>query len=57
MYFNDQLQQFRQKKLDAKATVNVGEYPQKEIADIVGFAALMKTINAIYNMEEAITKS
>ncbi len=57
LYFNDQLQQFRQKKLDAKATVNVGEYPQKEIADIVGFAALMKTINAIYNMEEAITKS
>ena len=56
-YFNEQLQLFQQKKLDAKATLKVGEYPGKEIADTNRFAALMKTINIIYNMEEAITKS
>ena len=56
-YFNEQLQLFVQKKLDAKATLNVGEYPIKEIADSNSFAALMKTISIIYNMEEAITKS
>lgn len=56
-YYNDQLQLFQQKKLDAKTTLKVGEYPLKEIADSNGFAALMKTINTIYNLEEAITKS
>jgi hypothetical protein len=56
-YFNEQLQLFQQKKLDANTTVKVGEYPLKEIADSNSFAALMKTINTIYNMEEAITKS
>ncbi len=56
-YFADQLQLFQQKKADAKATVKAGEYPEKEIADINTFAALMKTVNTIYNMEEAITKS
>jgi hypothetical protein len=56
-YYNDQLQLFQQKKLDAKGTIKVGEYPLKEIADANSFAALMKTINTIYNMEEAITKS
>jgi hypothetical protein len=56
-YFNEQLQLFQQKKLDAKATLKAGEYPVKEITDMNTFAALMKTINAIYNMEEAITKT
>lgn len=56
-YFKDQLQLFKEKKIDAKATVKVGEYPLKEIADANSLAALMKTINTIYNMEEAITKS
>ena len=56
-YFYEQLQLFQQKKLDAKATLEVGEYPVKEIADTNAFAALMKTIDTIYNMEEAITKT
>lgn len=56
-YFNEQLQLFQQKKLDANATIKVGEYTVKEIANNNAFAALMKTINTIYNMEEAITKS
>ena len=56
-YFTEQLQLFQQKKLDEKATLKVGEYPVKEIADRYSFAALMKTIITIYNMEEAITKT
>jgi hypothetical protein len=56
-YFDEQLQQFSQKKLDASATINLGEYPVDEQADVNTTAALMKVIVAIYNMEEAITKS
>lgn len=56
-FYSDQYEQLKQGKLDAIATVQVGEYPQKTIADKYSFAALMKTINAIYNLEECITKS
>jgi hypothetical protein len=56
-YYNDQLQQFQQKKLDAKATLKVGEFPANDQLDALTTAALMKVINTIYNMEEAITKS
>ncbi|MEI9911592.1 MAG: hypothetical protein WDO71_19225 [Bacteroidota bacterium] len=48
---------FQQKKLNTDATLKAGEYPIKEIRDASSFAALMKTISAIYNMEEAITKT
>ena len=56
-YFAEQLQQFKQKKLDATETVKVGEYPFDDKADVNTTAALMKVISTIYNMEEAITKS
>ena len=56
-YFAEQLQEFRQKKLDAAATINAGEYPGDSKTDVNATAALMKVINTIYNMEEAITKS
>ncbi len=56
-YFNNQLKLFQQTTLDAAATVKAGEYPTAAIKDVNAFAALMKTINTIYNMEEAITKS
>ena len=56
-YFDEQLQQFKNKKLDAAATLNAGEYAKDDKPDINATAALMKVINAIYNMEEAITKS
>jgi len=51
------LQQFKQKQLDAGATLNVGEYPPNKKLDMNTTAALMKVINMIYNMEEAITKN
>ncbi|MEP7144286.1 MAG: PSD1 and planctomycete cytochrome C domain-containing protein [Ferruginibacter sp.] len=56
-YYDDQLKQFREKQLDATATLNVGEYPFDKKPDINSTAALMKVINMIYNMEEAITKT
>lgn len=55
-YYTDQLQQFNTGKLDATATLNVGEFPQDEHLKKVTVAALMKVINTIYNMEEAIVK-
>ena len=56
-YYDDQLQQFKQQQLDAAATLNAGEYPQNKKVDANATAALMKVINMIYNMEEAIIKT
>jgi hypothetical protein len=55
-YYGEQLQLFQQKKLDAKATLNEGEYPLNEKIDLNSSAAMMKVVGTIYNMEEAITK-
>lgn len=56
-YFTEQLQQYQQQKINAELTLQVGEYPLQHAEDMNALAALMKTINTIYNMEEAITKS
>ncbi len=55
-YYNDQLNQFKQKKLDAAVTLKVGEYPHDKKMDQDQLAALMKVVNTIYNLEEAIVK-
>ncbi len=56
-YFEEQLAQFRQSKLSAEKTLAVGEYPRDASLDKTTTAALMKAINLLYNMEEAIKKS
>ena len=56
-YYDDQLLQFRNRQLDAAATLKVGEFPFNNKLELNATAALMKTINMIYNMEEAIVKS
>jgi hypothetical protein len=56
-YYNEQLSQFTNKKLDAKKALSIGEYPTKGNIDRNTQAALMKTISAIYNLEEAITRT
>lgn len=56
-YYNEQLELFRAKKLDAAKTLQVGEYPLNHKLSSDESAALMKTINTMYNMEEAITKT
>jgi hypothetical protein len=56
-YFKEQLEQFSQKKLDAAGTIKTGEYKMPINPDTNSMAALMKTIQAIYNLEESITKT
>ncbi len=56
-YYQDQLQQFTSKKLNAALTLKAGEYPQDPKLDQNKLAALMKTITTIYNLKETITKS
>ena len=56
-YFTEQLDLFKTKKLDVEKTLKVGEYPENKKLDPIETASLMKTIQAIYNLEEAITKS
>jgi hypothetical protein len=55
-YYTEQLQLFRQKKLNAATTLNVGEYPLDRKLDQDILAAMMKTVTMIYNMDEAIVK-
>ncbi|MBC7849726.1 MAG: DUF1553 domain-containing protein, partial [Chitinophagaceae bacterium] len=56
-YYNDQLKLFTEKKLDATPIATAGEYPTNKKLDPSKVAALAKTIQAIYNLEEAITKT
>jgi hypothetical protein len=56
-YYNDQLQQFSQKKLSAEKTIEAGEYAISKNIDINNTASLIKVINIIYNLEETITKT
>jgi len=56
-YYNNQLTEFTAKKLDAAATLKVGEYPANDQHNKNPMAALMKTISMLYNMDEAITKT
>jgi Protein of unknown function (DUF1553) len=54
-YYNDQL-----KAMDKKAAakvLNVGEFPIPDNLDKVTLAAMMKVVDTIYNLEEAITKT
>lgn len=55
-YHNDQLQLFSQKRSDAALILKVGEYPLNKALNQDHVAALMKTVNMIYNLEEAIVK-
>lgn len=56
-YYNEQLQDFQHKQLDAYNTLHEGEYQTVKSADINSTAALMKVITVIYNLEETITKT
>lgn len=55
-YYTEQLQLFKDKKLDAALTLKVGEYKMDEKADTNSSAAMMKVIEMMYNLEETITK-
>jgi hypothetical protein len=56
-YYNEEASMFSKDKKQAFKVLNVGEYPHEQKANEVQAAALMRVINALYNMEETITKS
>lgn len=55
-YYTEQLQLFREKKLNALKTLSVGDSPVDKTVDLDHSAALMKVVSTIYNLEEAIVK-
>jgi hypothetical protein len=55
-YYDEELVLFRQNKLSADTTLQQGEYAQDDKLDKGPTATLMKTIEMMYNMEEAIVK-
>ncbi|MEO7582146.1 MAG: DUF1553 domain-containing protein, partial [Ferruginibacter sp.] len=55
-YLADQRQAFASGKLDAKITLQHGVYPMDAQQNKNETAAWMKLVNAMYNMEEAITR-
>ena len=54
-YYQDQLKSINKK--DAEKLLAVGEYPMPANMDKINLAAMMKVIDTIYNLEEAITKT
>ncbi|MFI5130389.1 MAG: PSD1 and planctomycete cytochrome C domain-containing protein [Chitinophagales bacterium] len=56
-YYEEQLRLFQEKKLDALKTLKEGQYPLNDKLDLNVSAAIMKVVNAIYNMEEAIVRT
>ena len=56
-YYQDQLSAFKSNQSAARKTLAVGEYAQPPNIDIVTSAALMRVVDAMYNLEETITKT
>ncbi|HEY4966468.1 MAG TPA: PSD1 and planctomycete cytochrome C domain-containing protein [Puia sp.] len=56
-YYNDQLQEFVQKKLSAQKTIETGEFGLNKKVNGNEEAALIKVINILYNLEETIVKT
>ncbi|MEX2511735.1 MAG: PSD1 and planctomycete cytochrome C domain-containing protein [Cyclobacteriaceae bacterium] len=56
-YFQEELRRFQKEPETILNTVNVGEYPLAEETRSAETAALMQVVVAIYNVEEAITKT
>ena len=56
-YYRDQLSVFHNDQGAARKTLTIGEYPWRGGIDISASAALMRVIDAMYNLEETITKT
>jgi hypothetical protein len=54
-FYNDELKTMD--KQTAAKVIAVGEYPVPESINKVDLAAMMKVVDTIYNLEEAITKT
>ena len=56
-YYQEELKRFKQKPETILETVNAGEFPLDQYSNSPETAALMQVVVAIYNVEEAITKT
>ncbi|MEX2514335.1 MAG: PSD1 and planctomycete cytochrome C domain-containing protein [Cyclobacteriaceae bacterium] len=56
-YYQEEFQRFNKNPDLAKKAIHVGEYPVEEGKSEIVTASLMQVIVAIYNLEEAITKT
>src|SRR5690606_39588084 len=56
-YYAGELERYRAAPDAAKAFLAVGEAPQESSVPMVEHAALMAAVHALYNLEEAITRS
>jgi len=56
-YHQEELKRFKQKPEIILETVKAGEFPLDQFSDTPETAALMQVVVAIYNVEEAITKT
>jgi len=55
-YFEEEKNRFTENPKDAKALLQIGEYPQKELAPLSEMAAYTIVANAIFNLDETITR-
>jgi hypothetical protein len=55
--YQQELERFKAKPLEAQKFLQVGAYPQPEGVDAAKCAALMHVVSLIYNLDEAISKS
>jgi hypothetical protein len=56
-YYDEEWKDFSSKKQKASKALDVGEFPQRRTTDPDRCAALMRTIDMMYNLEETITKT
>jgi hypothetical protein len=56
-YHTNQIEAFKQKKVNAEKFIRAGEFPADNSLDPVQHAALMQVIHTIYNLDESETKS
>jgi hypothetical protein len=56
-YYSEELKNFSSGKENASTALDVGEYPHNKDIQPAPCAALMRTIDMMYNLEETITKT
>ena len=55
-YFEEEKNRFEAEPESAKSLLEIGEYPQKEIATVPEMAAYTIVANMIFNLDETITR-
>jgi hypothetical protein len=56
-YYNEEQANFKKNVMKSEKLLKVGEFPQSNVKDKAGAAALMQMIHMIYNLEETIMRT